>query len=216
MSSIVPSASPSDGRHRGCEVDHDVRTIASYPHGGMKIYTKTGDAGETGLFGGERVKKDDPRVQAYGTVDELNAALGIAAAAAETEQRELLHELQTSLFVVGAELAASRDKKQSLRLRLIGKDDIERLERMIDENESALPALENFILPGGSPTAAQLHMARAICRRAERQTVTACGVAELRTELGVFLNRLGDLLFVLARVANQRAGVHDIPWKTRN
>lgn len=181
----------------------------------MKIYTKTGDAGETGLFGGARVFKDDPRVEVYGTVDELNAALGIAAAHCDSRQQALLLRLQADLFVVGAELAAAEGKTDKLKVSLIGEADIERLEQWIDAAESELAPLRTFVLPGGCPTAAYLHLARAICRRAEREFVRAQKTQALRAMLGIFLNRASDLLFVLARQANAFADVSDIPWAPR-
>lgn len=181
----------------------------------MKIYTKTGDDGETGLFGGRRVPKDDPRVEVYGTVDELNAALGLVRSAASSDQAAELEGLQADLFVVGAELATVPGHTDKLRMRLIGASDIERLERWIDRVDSELPTLTNFVLPGGSDVAARLHLARAVCRRAERQFYAVARAGGYRPEVGVYLNRLSDLLFVLARSANQLASVSDVPWQAR-
>lgn len=181
----------------------------------MKIYTKTGDEGETGLFGGLRVGKDDPRVQVYGSVDELNAALGLTRSASSPEQSAELARLQSDLFVVGAELACAPGQTEKLRLRLIDTSDLDRLERWIDRVEDELPKLTSFILPGGSEAAARLHLARAICRRAEREFYSVYRRGELRLELGVYLNRLSDLLFVLARQANAAIGVPDVPWQAR-
>lgn len=181
----------------------------------MKIYTRTGDTGETGLFGGVRVGKDDPRVEAYGTVDELNACLGVARAlgvSAKTDAQLL--QIQSDLFTTGAELACVPGKEDKLRLTLLGESDGTRLEGWIDEAEAPLAALKNFVLPGGNPSAAELHRARTVCRRAERRALTAGRVSPIRPEIVVYLNRLSDLLFVLARYENNVAGVPDIPWHT--
>jgi len=182
----------------------------------MKIYTRTGDAGETGLFGGVRVGKDDPRVEAYGTVDELNSCLGVARTLDPSTKTDaaLLH-IQSDLFTVGAELACVPGKEDKLRLALVAEPDITRLEGWIDEAEAPLAPLKNFVLPGGAPSAAELHRARTICRRAERRTLTAGRISTIRPELVIYLNRLSDLLFVLARYENHLASVADIPWHTR-
>jgi cob(I)alamin adenosyltransferase len=182
----------------------------------MKIYTKTGDSGQTGLFAGPRVWKDDARIEAYGTVDELNAALGWARnEVGRGELEDLLVEFQHQLFAIGAELATPQPEKHGTRL--IGPAQIAGLERAIDDWDARLPPLKQFVLPGGSRAGAALHVARAVCRRAERRVVTlqrsdgafpASGLDVL-----VYLNRLGDLLFVLARAANQSAGCADVPWQ---
>ena len=179
----------------------------------MRIYTRTGDSGETGLFGGERVPKDDLRVEAYGTVDETNAALGLALCAFRGEDplQKTLRELQSELFVVGADLATPLPRE----VPRVGDAHVERLEGLIDGFESELPPLTRFILPGGTPAASALHLARTVARRAERN-VTSLLRAEPETASPAtlrYLNRLADLLFVLARVANFRAGVADIPWR---
>ncbi|HEX3776891.1 MAG TPA: cob(I)yrinic acid a,c-diamide adenosyltransferase [Polyangiaceae bacterium] len=182
----------------------------------MKIYTRTGDAGETGLFGGARLPKDDPRVEAYGTVDEANSYLGVARAfglSAKTDAQLL--QIQSDLFVLGAELACAAGKEDKLKITLLGDSDIERLERWIDEGEAPLAALKNFVLPGGSAGAAELHRARTVCRRAERRTLTAGRTTVIRREISVYLNRLSDLLFVLARYENHVASVEDVPWNPR-
>ncbi len=181
----------------------------------MKIYTKTGDAGETGLFGGARVGKGDARVEVYGTVDELSAALGLACAALEREQAAALEGIQNDLFILGAELACAPGSTDKLRLQLIDQGSIEKLEALIDRAEAELPTLTNFILPGGSEAGARLHLARAICRRAEREFFRIASGELLRIDLGVYLNRLSDLLFVLARRANARAGVDEVKWTGR-
>jgi cob(I)alamin adenosyltransferase len=179
----------------------------------MKIYTRTGDAGETGLFGGTRVGKDDPRVEAYGTVDELNSCLGVARALGVSERTDAaLLRMQSDLFTLGAELACVPGKEDKLRLTLVGEPDILRLEGWIDEAEAPLSELKNFVLPGGSPSAAELHRARTVCRRAERRVLTAGRVSAIRPAIVIYLNRLSDLLFVLARYENHAASVADIPW----
>jgi cob(I)alamin adenosyltransferase len=178
----------------------------------MKIYTKTGDDGTTGLFGGGRVKKASLRVDAYGTVDELNASIGLARATglgAFTDQ--VLARVQVDLFTLGAELACVPGKEGKLSLALLGDADAALLEQAIDDGEAKLSPLTSFILPGGSRQAAALHFARTVCRRAER-AVLAIDDATPRGALVIYLNRLSDLLFVLARVANVETGVSDVPW----
>jgi cob(I)alamin adenosyltransferase len=176
----------------------------------MKIYTKTGDAGETGLFGGQRVAKDSLRVHAYGSVDECNAALGLARAAAPDAGLDaILAELQSQLFVVGADLATPGENANIPR---VGDAEAAQLEGWIDALEAELEPLRQFILPGGTPAAAQLHLARTVCRRAERWTVSLAQEEPINPGVLVYLNRLSDLLFVLARAANARAGVGDVPW----
>ena len=179
----------------------------------MKIYTKTGDTGSTGLFGGPRVFKDDDRIEAYGTVDELNAALGLVRASGlNRDLDEQLSQLQSELLSIGAELATPDPDARGVRL--IGPEHIARLERWIDQHESTLEPLRQFILPAGSVAAAQLHVARAICRRAERRVVTLmrCHESNVSEAVLIYLNRLSDLLFVLSRVANARQGVGEIQW----
>jgi len=182
----------------------------------MKIYTRTGDRGDTGMFGGERVQKDDLRVEAYGTVDEANAAIGLArAAGAPTGIDEVLLRVQSELFVLGAELACAAEKTDRLGLTLVDSARVDQLERDIDAFEQKLPELKNFVLPAGTSVAAALHLARTVCRRAERRVLAASRTAAVRPELVVYLNRLSDLLFVLARAANQEAGRVDVPWSPR-
>jgi len=179
----------------------------------MKIYTKTGDMGSTGLFGGPRVAKDDDRIEAYGTVDELNAALGMARAADLPGDIDVqITRIQSELFSIGAELATP--DPDAHQMRIIGPWHISRLEQEIDSHEASLEPLKHFILPAGSPAASYLHLARSICRRAERRVVTLVRrhEASVSEELLIYLNRLGDLLFVLSRVANQRAGVDEVKW----
>ncbi len=182
---------------------------------GVKLYTKTGDDGTTGLFGGARVKKASPRVEAYGTVDETNAAIGIARATKlEPFTDGVLAQVQVDLFTLGAELACVPGKEAKMSMKLLDAADAERLEKAIDAAEEGLPPLKSFILPGGSPQAAALHLARTVCRRAERG-VLALDDSPARNELVIYLNRLSDLLFVLARKANVAAGVEDVPWAPR-
>jgi cob(I)alamin adenosyltransferase len=183
----------------------------------MKIYTKTGDQGTTGLFGGTRVSKGHGRVRAYGEVDELNAILGVARAALGGDEptSDLLMTIQSELFDLGAELACTPERAQKGDLPLVQVAEVERLERAIDAREAELAPLTSFVLPGGSPAAAHLHVARTVCRRAERAVVALAGAEPVRSEVTVYLNRLSDLLFVLARDANRRAGVEDVPWLGR-
>lgn len=177
----------------------------------MKIYTKTGDDGTTGLFGGGRVPKHSTTVEAYGTVDELNASLGVARATKlEPFTDAILGAVQVDLFTLGAELACVRGQEEKLKMQLIAPEDSARLEKAIDDGEVGLPPLKNFVLPGGSPQAAALHLARTICRRAERNVLAL--EPGPRGELVIYLNRLSDLLFVLARRANVAADVQDVPW----
>lgn len=177
----------------------------------MKIYTRTGDAGETGLFGGQRVSKDDLRVQAYGTVDECNATLGVARAAGlDPGLDALVAQIQNHLFVVGADLATP---DESPHIPRIGAEEVAWLETTIDALEAELAPLRQFILPGGTPGAAQLHLSRTVCRRAERGVVSLGQSDEvLNEQVLTYLNRLSDCLFVAARIANARAGVADVPW----
>ena len=182
----------------------------------MKLYTKTGDDGTTGLFGGQRVAKEDPRVEAYGSVDETNATIGLARSfepAAEIDA--VLERVQNELFVLGAELACVPGKESRLRLALIDAENVAHLEQDIDRAEAALPPLKHFVLPGGSRAAAALHTARAVCRRAERCCWTAHRTSPLRPELLIYLNRLSDLLFSLSRRANLEAQLEDRLWKPR-
>ncbi len=182
----------------------------------MKIYTKTGDAGTTGLFGGVRVGKDEPRVEAYGTVDELNAVVGVARAVGVPPAMDaVLSSVQEALFVVGAELATVPGKEDKLSMALVSAEDTGRLEGSIDAMEADLAPLKNFVLPGGTPASAALHQARTVCRRAERCTLRASRGTAVRPEVLVYLNRLSDYLFVAARFANHSAGVPDVPWVPR-
>lgn len=185
----------------------------------MRIYTKTGDSGETGLFGGSRVSKSDPRVATYGDVDELNAYLGFARAtllaADDNELAAMLEQIQRDLFALGARLADPGHKiADRVAKAAVTAGDITRLEEWIDALESALPPLRRFILAGGSQAGAALHIARTICRRAERAMVglLAGDKDAFESDLLSYINRLSDLLFVMARRANQRAGMPEIEW----
>lgn len=180
-----------------------------------KIYTRTGDAGETALFGGGRVPKSHPRVEAYGDVDELNAALGLARSI-ELMPRidEVLVPLQRDLFAIGALLATpDRDKmKRHLEKASIDERRVSELERAIDDGDRELEPLKAFIIPGGTPKAAALHVARTVCRRAERRVIALMPSEEIPQIVVIYLNRLSDLLFTLARVANRRAGAGEVTW----
>ncbi|TWU26320.1 Cob(I)yrinic acid a,c-diamide adenosyltransferase [Novipirellula galeiformis] len=180
----------------------------------MKIYTRTGDAGSTGLFGGPRVAKDDDRIEAYGTVDEVNACIGMVRSAGVSDEIDAqLCEIQHALFSIGAELATPNPDEHGMRI--IDSAAVKRLEDWIDTHEAQLTPLKNFILPAGGAAATHLHLARAICRRAERRVVTLVRRHEVSVSeaLIVYLNRLSDLLFVLSRVANLDANVDDDHWQ---
>jgi cob(I)alamin adenosyltransferase len=176
----------------------------------MKIYTRTGDAGDTGLWGGQRVPKHHLRIQAYGAVDECNSQLGLALTVAPPELQESLYALQNQLFVLGADLASPQPSPLIPRIRA---EDVIALEQWIDHHEEKLPPLQQFILPGGTPTAAWLHLARTVARRAERAVVALMEHENINPHALTWLNRLSDLLFVLARRANALAGHPDIPWQ---
>lgn len=181
----------------------------------MKIYTRTGDAGETGLFDGRRVSKADLRVDAYGEVDELNAALGVVLAQRPPladDIEAMLEGIQRDLFAVGGRLADPSHKvAERVEKMHIGSGDVARLEGWIDQLESELPPLRRFILPGGSPAGAALHLARTICRRAERRIVLL-GADEVPAELLAYVNRLSDFLFVVARAVNRRDAETELEW----
>lgn len=179
----------------------------------MKIYTKTGDRGETGLFGGPRVRKSDPRVEAYGDVDELNAAIGVARALVEDPEIDAqLRLIQGELFCVGAELATPHDAKARAAVPPFDPGWTARLEHAIDAWEGELPHLTRFVLPGGTRTASALHLARTVCRRAERRAVALAAEAQVEPAVLAYLNRLSDFLFVAARLANRRARREEPLW----
>jgi cob(I)alamin adenosyltransferase len=179
----------------------------------VKIYTKSGDGGETGLFGGGRVRKCDARVEAYGEVDEACAAIGVARAAlADEELGAELARIQEELFCVGAELASPHGVKARAVVPRIEPRWAERLEQAMDRWDGELPVLHAFVLPGGTQAAAALHLARTVCRRAERRVVALAAEAALDPAVLVYLNRLSDLLFIAARLANHRAGRAETQW----
>ena len=184
----------------------------------MKLYTRTGDDGKTGLFSGDRVGKDHPRIEAYGTVDELNACLGLAASSlsADVEFQRILGqdivELQSRCFDLGADLATPEGARNSDRIGRFTDDDVTGVEAKIDFYTERAPEIRCFVLPGGTELAARLHLARTVCRRAERLMVHL-GHAEPITPQAIrWINRLSDLLFAMSRAANHAAGVEDVPW----
>jgi cob(I)alamin adenosyltransferase len=178
----------------------------------MKIYTKTGDDGTTGLIGGRRVSKCDCRIECVGKVDELNAAIGLAAVVAVAEMGDRLRAVQCELFTIGSHLAVSESGIPPAHLPPLNEQMISRLEKEIDATEADLAPLKNFILPGGGEAAARLHAARTACRAAERQVVDFAQQTPVPQLILVYLNRLSDWLFVQARWANHRQGIADIPW----
>jgi cob(I)alamin adenosyltransferase len=179
----------------------------------VPIYTRSGDQGETGLFGGGRVRKDDPRVDAYGEVDELNATVGLARSLGmDPELDRWAGEVQEQLFTVGAVLATPAGTQAAAHVPQVQPGWASAMEAMIDQLDRELPALRQFILPGGTSVASSLHLARTVCRRAERKVVGLARTGAVGAEVVVYLNRLSDYLFTLARAANARGGVKDVPW----
>jgi cob(I)alamin adenosyltransferase len=181
----------------------------------MKIYTKTGDDGTTGLIGGARVQKSDARIECYGTLDELNAAIGLAIVAADDAWAAPLKQIQNELFIVGSHLAVEEGSRPPASLPILEDSAIARLEMQIDSATAQLPALKNFVLPGGCELSARLHVARTICRRGERLVVKFSQDRPVSATILTYLNRLSDWLFVQARLANQNAGVADVLWTHR-
>lgn len=182
----------------------------------MKIYTKSGDAGKTALVGGKRVPKTDLRIEAYGTVDELNAHIGVCILHVKNPRlQEILSHLQNELFDVGSDLATEPDSE--FKVKRLSDADITRIESWIDELDEALPSLRNFILPGGSEGAANLHICRTVCRRAERMCCN-CQSSDISINPNVipYLNRLSDLFFVMARFENQHLSISDTIWKSQS
>lgn len=180
----------------------------------MKIYTKTGDNGFTSLFGGDRVSKDNLRIEAYGSVDELNSILGVAfTETVESSIKEIILRIQNLLFVLGADLATPLHKDRKVSVPRISEVEVSEIEEQIDIFESKIPELKSFILPGGSKGSAYLHLARTVCRRAERKTVTLGKTLEIGDYVVIFLNRLSDLLFVMARFENYFNKTPDIKWE---
>jgi cob(I)alamin adenosyltransferase len=178
------------------------------------LYTRGGDKGETSLFGTRRVPKSSPRVDAYGTIDELNSCIGVALAGCRHEEiSRPLKRIQAELFTAGADLAAELAPKGETPVQRIERKETERLERMVDELNGKLPRLNSFILPGGSQLSAALHLARAVCRRAERRVVTLSRAEKINPEIVPYFNRLSTYLFNLARYANALEGVEDEVWR---
>jgi len=180
-----------------------------------RIYTRTGDDGDTGLFGGGRVPKDNARVDTYGDVDELNACIGMARAVQPMPRiDEILVPIQRDLFGIGALLATPNPEKMKEQLQKARIDDerVQQLERAIDAAEKELEPLRAFVIPGGTPKSAALHLARTVCRRAERKVVTLRRDADVPQVIVIYLNRLADLLFVLARLANRIGGAGEVTW----
>ena len=184
----------------------------------MKIYTKTGDNGETGLFGGERISKDSLRINAYGTIDELNSLIGLTVTEVKDPGvKENLIKIQNQIFVVGTDLATPEDEKtKKLNISRTPKSFYTDIEKMIDEYETNLPELRNFILPGGTKSAALLHVCRTICRRAEREVVALKNSVIIGDNILIFLNRLSDLFFVLSRFENKVSNHPDVIWNSKS
>ena len=181
-----------------------------------KVYTRTGDDGTTSLGGGQRVGKDAPRIEAYGTVDELNSVLGAALAVGVNETIEgPLHTIQNELFHLGSDLCILEEDKARMAVPHIEEKHVTALERLMDRLSEELPPLENFVLPGGTPGAAHLHVARTVCRRAERLLVALAHAEPVGAWTIRYLNRLSDALFVMARHENRRRGVPDVLWDSR-
>ncbi|MEM7229475.1 MAG: cob(I)yrinic acid a,c-diamide adenosyltransferase [Planctomycetota bacterium] len=184
----------------------------------MKLYTRSGDDGTTGLFGGDRVAKDHPRVEAYGTVDELNAAVGLARAACDPDQTfgqrliAIFESIQSRLFDIGADLATPAGSPHEDKVLRISDAQVKEAEQWIDEIDGGNEPMKSFILPGGTELAARLHVARTICRRAERMMLRVHHQEPITEGAIVYINRLSDLLFAMARRANREAGTTDIPW----
>ncbi len=185
---------------------------------GMKLYTRSGDDGTTGLFGGQRVSKDHPRVAAYGTVDELNAALGLCASGCDPQNPlharliEIFRELQSRLFDIGADLATPEGAKHEAKVLRITDEQVQEVERWIDAVEEKNQPMKSFVLPGGTDLAARLHLARTICRRAERSMISLLHAEPVSEGAIIYVNRVSDLLFAMARRVNLDAGVSDVPW----
>ena len=185
-----------------------------------KLYTRSGDDGSTGLFGGGRVPKNHRRVEAYGTVDELNAAIGWSIAGVDGSSRSgvfdrfgsILTALQSRLFDIGADLATPEDSKQQAKIHRIDEAQISEIERWIDEIDGGNAPMKHFVLPGGTELAARLHIARTICRRAERAMVGLYQAEPMNPQTIIYINRISDLLFAMARRANKESGVADVPW----
>lgn len=189
--------------------------------GAMKLYTRTGDDGMTGLFSGARVSKNHPRIEAYGSVDELNSVVGLAMAACdeghafERRLREILAAIQSRLFDIGADLATPEGAKQQSKIHRADEADVTEAEGWIDEVDGGNPPIRAFVMPGGTELAARLHVARTVARRAERAIVTLMATEPAGDAVLRYVNRLSDLFFAMARRANHERGVADVPWKPR-
>jgi cob(I)alamin adenosyltransferase len=187
----------------------------------MKLYPRTGDDGMTGLFSGARVRKNHPRIEAYGSVDELNSALGLVAAACDPgrpfERRlaEVVATIQSRLFDIGADLATPEGARQQARIHRADAADVSEAEGWIDEIDGGNPPIRAFVMPGGTELAARLHVARTVARRAERAIVTLMATEPVGEHVLVYVNRLSDLFFAMARRANHERGVADVPWTPR-
>ena len=184
----------------------------------MKIYTKTGDGGETGLFGGERISKNSQRINSYGTIDELNAYIGLTITEVKDEKVKIdLQKIQEHLFTVGTDLATpNNEKTKKLNINRTPSSFYEEIEKLIDDYDLKTDELKNFILPGGSKGAALLHICRTICRRAEREVVALNDAVKIENNIIIFLNRLSDLLFVLSRFDNKVSNHPDIIWNPKS
>lgn len=181
-----------------------------------KVYTRTGDGGDTALASGRRVPKESPRVEAYGTVDELNSHLGVALASGTVEGlREPLERIQNDLFHLGSDLCMPEDDDDAVPVPRIEQRHVRYLEQLMDDLQAQLDPLENFILPGGHATAAHLHVARTVCRRAERRVIETSRTERVGEHAIIFLNRLSDALFVMARFQNRASGRGDVTWNSR-
>jgi cob(I)alamin adenosyltransferase len=181
-----------------------------------RVYTRTGDDGTTGLGGGQRVPKDSVRIAAYGTVDELSSAIGVAVALGlDPKLAAALARIQNELFNVGSDLCILEEDKAAMPVPVVEERHVDDLERLMDELQSELTPLENFILPGGTPGAAQLHVARTVCRRAEREVIRLSRQEPVGPQVVRYLNRLSDALFVMARYENLKRGVPDVLWNSR-
>ena len=184
----------------------------------MKLYTKSGDDGTTGLFSGSRVSKDHPRIESYGTIDEFNATLGLCASACQHDNRlhrrlvDIFAVLQSRMFDIGADLATPEGAKNESKIQRIASQDIEEVEKWIDEIDGANTPLAAFVMPGGTELAARLHLARTICRRAEREMIHLSHSEPVGTPLIVYVNRVSDFLFAAARLVNKDAGIGDVLW----
>ncbi len=182
----------------------------------MKIYTRTGDKGQTGLLGGTRVPKNDPRIEAYGTVDELNSHIGMLRDLAQGHHGEMLLEIQNTLFAIGSRLASgSEEEAEKFKVPQVTDDDIAKMEKAMDAMDAELEPMRNFILPGGHTAVSQAHICRTVCRRAERRVIELSTGSDVPEVIVRYLNRLSDLLFMLSRHLGKLMGVPEIPWKPR-